>query len=309
MADKQTILITGGTSGVGFNALKVLVAKGHNVIFTGRNTNIGETIAKDNNATFLQLDLASQANIRQFVENLKEKLEHPLHTVVCNAGIQFATNTNKNEDGYETTFAVNHLGHFLLVQLLLKENLISKPARIIVVASGTHDPAQQTGVEPPRFKTAEQVSKGDFGADLGTGMKAGLCCYSTSKLCNILFAFELNRKLRESNVEGICVNAFDPGLTPGTGLARNGYWIVSTMFRYMPAWVLQMMWSNVHTTEDSGTSLAELCISPAYDKLYGHYFEHENRKPFIAESSVDSNSREFAEDLWNFSLQATGLEQ
>lgn len=307
MPEKTTILITGGTSGLGLQAAKVLASKGeYDVIFTGRNTNAGNSIATNIGATFMELNLGSQANVRSFVDDLKEKLKYPLHTVICNAGIQFSNNKTMNEDGYEMTFAVNHLGHFLLVQLLISNSMISKPGRIIMVASGTHDPAQKTPIEPPRFKTAEQVSKGDFGDDL-SGIKAGHCCYSTSKLCNILFAFELNRKFKEDHVEQIYVNAFDPGLTPGTGLVRNAGWLFSSLFRVIPAWLLKTVSSNVHTQEESGASLAALSVDEEYEKLYGHYFEHENLKPFIATSSVDSKSREFATDLWDFSLKATGL--
>ena len=80
----------------------------------------------------------------------------PLHALICNAGIQFNAGLVNTEDGYETTWAVNHLGHFLLVLLLLDK--IQKPGRIVVVSSGTHDPLQKSGMPDPIYKDAETIA-------------------------------------------------------------------------------------------------------------------------------------------------------
>jgi len=280
----------------------------YEVIITGRNKVQGESIAASigKGVKFLALDLASQSSVRTFVEELKETIEHPLKSIICNAGLQLMNMTTMNEDGFEMTFAVNHLGHFLLINLLLP--ILSRPGRIIIVASGTHDPDQETGIEPPRYTTAENISRGKLeGETVLSGMKSGQCAYSTSKLCNVLCAFELNRKLKQLGVNDIYVNAFDPGLTTGTKLARHYGFIISGLFQLCPAWILQKLWANVHPVNESGASLAALATKKDFDKLCGFYFEHEDKTPFVAESSDDSKCNEFAEDLWDWSIKATGL--
>ena len=303
------VLVTGGTSGVGYECTKALRRNGHKVTITGRDVQRGQQVSKETKSTFLRLDLASQESIRSFVKSLQENSESGFDAIICNAGIQFATNKTKNEDGFEMTFAVNHLGHFLLIHQLIESNLINRPSRIVVVSSGTHEPEQKTGVEPPRYISAEQVSKGDFSKPTPLGdMKSGHCAYSTSKLCNILFTKELNRIIRQQNIDDITVNAFDPGLTPGTNLTRNGAFIISVLFKTCPVWLLRSMFSNVHHIHESGTSLANLATKEEYNNQSGNYYEHLNLKPFIAESSVASKSEEFAKDLWDFSLSAVHIE-
>ena len=91
----------------------------------------------------LPLDLASQTSIRAFVEGFRNGQFPPLAGIVCNAGMQNVATPTRTEEGYETTFAVNHLGHYLLTRLLLPE--LASDARITFVSSGTHDPKRKTG--------------------------------------------------------------------------------------------------------------------------------------------------------------------
>ncbi len=95
------------------------------------------------------------------------------------------------------------------------------PARIVVVSSGTHDPAKRTGMPAPQYTSADALAQANPAADprepIGT---LGRRRYTTSKLCNVLFAYELDRRLRE-NGSDVTVNVFDPGLLPGSGLARD----------------------------------------------------------------------------------------
>ena len=95
------------------------------------------------------MDLASLRSVRAFVEDVRGAALPPLHAIVCNAGVQVVSGTERTEDGVEMTFGVNHLGHFALVQGLLDE--LAHPARIVVVSSGTHDPAKHTGMPDPRL--------------------------------------------------------------------------------------------------------------------------------------------------------------
>jgi NAD(P)-dependent dehydrogenase (short-subunit alcohol dehydrogenase family) len=175
------------------------------------------------------------------------------------------------------------------VQALLDD--LARPARIVVVSSGTHDPAKVTGMPSPNYTTAEQLAHpGESEAPDGRRR------YTTSKLCNVLFAYELDRRLG-SGADGVTVNTFDPGLMPGTGLARDyssaGRW----MWRYLFP-VLRVL-PNVNSTRNSGARLARLVRDPALDTVTGAYFEGKRAIP----SSQDSYDREKALDLWATSEQ------
>ena len=159
------------------------------------------------------MDLASLTSVRAFVENVRAAGLPPLHAIVCNAGVQVVSGTEWTEDGVEMTFGVNHLGHFALVQGLLDE--LAHPARIVVVSSGTHDPSKHTGMPDPSYTSAA-----DLAQPRAEQSHDGRRRYTTSKLCNVLFTYELDRRLGHGG-QGVTVNAFDPGLMPGSGLARD----------------------------------------------------------------------------------------
>lgn len=145
MFDK-TIIITGGNSGLGYECAKHIATsqQGWCIVIAGRSkqkiieaAKRLEDITPNSQVTALPLDLASLRSVRKFVEEFAAQDLPPLRALVCNAGIQVISDTTFTEDGFETTFGVNHLGHFLLVNLLIK-NLVA-PARIVVVSSDTHD--------------------------------------------------------------------------------------------------------------------------------------------------------------------------
>jgi len=193
------------------------------------------------------------------------------------------------------------------VNLMLPQ--MTPPARIVVVGSGTHDPAQTTGMPPPVFKSARLLARPDedskpLNDPNGT---AGRRAYTTSKLCNLLFAYELDRRLRAERAGGtngrsITVNAFDPGLMPGTGLARD----YGTMARF--AWrfvlpVLRPFVPNVNSVARSGKSLANMIIEPKFDRISGKYFQGTRDVP----SSKDSYDPVMALDLWESSAAMVKL--
>src|SRR5262249_3303476 len=149
-------------------------------------------------------------SVRAFTDDVRDASLPPLHAVVCNAGLQVVSGIERTADGVETTFGVNHLGHFALVQGLL--DVLARPARIVVVSSGTHDPTKPRGMPPPRYPSAAALAHPAESADVD-----GRRRYTTSKLCNVLYAYELDRRLGDD----VTVNAFDPGLMPGSGLARD----------------------------------------------------------------------------------------
>lgn len=220
----------------------------------------------------------------------------PLKAIVCNAGVQIISGLTFNTDGFETTFAVNHLGHFLLVNLLLGQ--LVPVARIVVVSSGTYNPDQFTGMPKPIYSSARSAAKPQPEAD---GATAGRRAYTTSKLCNVMFAYELSRRLRAKGREAITVNAFDPGLMPGTGLARDYSRAQKFIWNYaLPA--LRFI-PGVNSTRRSGRDLARLVLDPALEAATGRYFVGRRELP----SSKQSYDESQAAELWEASAEMVGL--
>jgi NAD(P)-dependent dehydrogenase (short-subunit alcohol dehydrogenase family) len=153
----------------------------------------------------MTLDLASLASVRAFAQVCAGRNLPPLRGVVLNAGLQFVKGTTFTQDGFEATFGVNHLGHFLLASLLLPQ--ISAPARIVFVSSGTHDPDQWSGMPAPQLQDAVSLAYPKEDAAVADSIqKAGQRRYTTSKLCNVLCTYELARRL-EASGQAIKVNA------------------------------------------------------------------------------------------------------
>jgi NAD(P)-dependent dehydrogenase (short-subunit alcohol dehydrogenase family) len=228
----------------------------------------------------------------------------PLSGLVCNAGVQSWTKRSFTADGFEATFGVNHLGHFLLTNMLLP--LLSPRARIVVVASGVHDPANNWGLPAPAWNDAVALSKGELGNTAYTDnpVARGQRLYTTSKLANIYFTYALARRLPPE----ITVNAFDPGLSPGTGLTRNAPAPIRFMAKHvLPRAIplLRRMYknSNVHTVEESGGSMARMLTDPALAGTTGKYFQERQE----VTSSPESYDEERATELWHKSEVLTGL--
>ncbi|MEM8779943.1 MAG: SDR family NAD(P)-dependent oxidoreductase, partial [Cyanobacteria bacterium P01_G01_bin.49] len=154
----KTVIITGGNSGLGYACAKELARKkNYYLVLACRNKKKATKVIKklkqltsNNQIEAMSLDLASLKSVRQFASEFIHRKLPPLRGIICNAGVQFIQQRKYTEDGFETTFAVNHLGHFLLVNLLVKH--LTAPGRIIFVSSDTHDPEKITGMPAPNFQ-------------------------------------------------------------------------------------------------------------------------------------------------------------
>lgn len=286
----RTAIITGASSGLGLECARALLRSDpswHLVLpvrDTARGTDAVTQLGEPQRCTVMPMDLASLTSVRAFTERVSGADLPPLHAIVCNAGLQVVSGTEWTQDGLEMTFGVNHLGHFALVHRLLDH--LARPARILVVSSGTHDPAKHTGMPNPDYTSAADLAHPDESADTD-----GRRRYTTSKLCNLLFTYELDRRLGE----GVTVNAFDPGLMPGSGLARDYPPLQRLAWRYLlPA--LRVL-PGVRSTRTSGRYLAALVYDARFDGVSGQYFDG----PRPIKSSVDSYHREKALDLWTTS--------
>jgi light-dependent protochlorophyllide reductase len=293
---KRTAIITGANSGLGLECARSLLAtdRSWHVVLAVRDTERGATAVQELGAgqrcTVMHLDLASLRSVRDFIDAQRAGGLPPIDAVVCNAGVQVVSGANTTAEGYEMTFGVNHLGHFALVTGLL--DTLMAPARIVVVSSGTHDPAKFTGMPHPHYTSAADLAHppGELTAEEGRRR------YTTSKLCNLLFTYELDRRL-EHGTQRITVNAFDPGMMPGSGLGRDYPPLQRFAWRYiLPA--LRVL-PGVNSTRTSGRHLAALAADPRFDGVTGMYFE--GNKPAL--SSADSYDIDIAQELWHTSEQ------
>jgi NAD(P)-dependent dehydrogenase (short-subunit alcohol dehydrogenase family) len=287
----KTAIITGATSGLGLECARALLRSDpswHLVLpvrDVGRGAHAVSLLGEPHRCTVMPMDLASLGSVHTFTENIGDANLSPLHAIVCNAGVQVVSGTEWTQDGVEMTFGVNHLGHFALVQGLLDK--LAHPARILVVSSGTHDPNKRTGMPNPDYTSAAELAHPRKEQSADDGRRR----YTTSKLCNLLFTYELDRRLGQR----VSVNAFDPGLMPGSGLARDYPPVQRLAWRYLlPA--LRVL-PGVRSTRTSGRYLAALANDARYDGVSGQYFD--GLRPI--KSSADSYDRDKALDLWETS--------
>lgn len=314
----MTIVITGANRGLGYATARELAADpSRTLVLAGRDLDTLEAAAlrirASREATTgtgdlvpMQIDLADLASVRAFAAEFKARDLPPLTTIICNAGIARSDVSGRSADGYELTFAVNHLGHFLMVNLLLDS--LQPPARILFVSSGRHDPDHAGGpMEGPRYVKAEWLAYPERDPELKEEEpSSGDRAYATSKLCNVLCTYELARRLEASELSTperpITVNAFDPGLVAGTDLARHRKPLMRFVwYKVLP--LLSRMMGFGRSVEQSGADLAYLATAPELTNVTGKYFSGREMKA----SSADSYDRSKATDLWEMSVELSGL--
>ncbi|MCU0849517.1 MAG: SDR family NAD(P)-dependent oxidoreductase [Spirochaetes bacterium] len=305
----RSVIITGGNAGLGYECARAIASSGkeYRVIIACRDAAKADDAVKKlksetgNDGIFrMELDLASLASVRNFAKDFLKSGRPPLRALVCNAGLQVVNGTAYTSDGFEMTFGVNHLGHFLLAHLLLKQ--MPGPGRIIFVSSGTHDPEKVTGMPDPVYVNARALASPARDSSGESDALIGRRRYSTSKLCNIYCAYEFADRIKKETEKNIAVNAFDPGLMPGTGLARQAGPVAFFIWKYiMP--VMTLLPINANTPGKSGRALAALATDALYDDATGKYFEGTKE----IKSSKLSYSKENALDLWDTSVELVKL--
>ena len=299
----QTYIVTGGNTGLGFQCASVLGADRDNVVVIAcRDAARAELAARTlrqggGMVEVLPLNLSEQASVHGFVDAFRKRVLPPLAGIICNAGGQNVAAPTMTTEGVETTFAVNHLGHYLLTRLLLPD--LADGGRITFVSSGTHDRAQKTGMPAPRYISAEALAH-----DFEPTPRAGRRRYTTSKLCNLYTTYEYARRLAASpdgRLRSLRVNALDPGFMGATGLARTYSAPLRSISKYiLPATSLFV--KNIHSPATSGRRLA-LLASGSEGLATGKYFS-DGRE---TRSSAESYDAHKALDLWNGSADMTNL--
>jgi NAD(P)-dependent dehydrogenase (short-subunit alcohol dehydrogenase family) len=294
----STIVMTGASSGLGKVAAAGLVSNGARVI-TGVRGKAPRSVVS------LPLDLASLASTRAFAAAVVSRLASvPIDSLVLNAGSQFANADGRTVDGFETTFAVNHLAHYLLARLLLAH--LGQGATIVLTTSGTHDPAERTIVPAPRHARAEYLAHPDRDPERDeNALTAAGRAYSSSKLCNVLTARALAR-LETVKKNNITVVAYDPGATPGTRLVRNGPLYFRLAWR-APRFLLRLAIPRLSTVGDAGRALADLAAGvqkPRDGYIYGAL---RGGKLIWKDPSELARNDQVMEALWRDSAQMAGV--
>lgn len=310
----DTIILTGPTRGLGLAAARALLQRSPSatLVLAGRNklelSRLADRLKRWRTRASiipLALDLQSQASVRDFAATFRELNLGPLTALILSAGLQFSEGGAIGECGADLTFTNNHLGHFLLANLLAGD--MAPEGRIIFVSSGTHDPANRTGIPAPLIRRAVDAAYPAQAGNNDPPNVAGPRAYSTSKLCNILCAYELDRRVQLCGRSGPSIIAFDPGLMPGTGLARTYpaplrlIWSL-VLPRLIPLLRLTMG-PNVNSTAESGDNLARLAVDPAVEGWTGVYVV----KKKAVRSSEQSYDTALQADLWALSARLTNL--
>jgi NAD(P)-dependent dehydrogenase (short-subunit alcohol dehydrogenase family) len=257
----KSIVMTGGTAGIGCMAAEQMRRTPDVRVLVGAR---GEA---SSGVETRSLDLGRLASVRGFADSAGEWLgEASIDALVLNAGTQVRALGQRTEDGFEVTFAVNHLAHYLLLRLLTPR--LADGAIVVFTTSNLHDP-KTNPIAPPEHADAEGLARGEVTSSPGEkDAMAPLRAYAASKLCNVLTA----RALASSDLaraRSLRVIAFNPGFTPGTRLIRNHGLAFRSLFALLAPILGVFQRSN--TVAGGGNLLADLALGrlvPPDGRLY-----------------------------------------
>jgi len=288
----KVIIVTGANSGIGYESARELTRKGAEVIVASRDSvkaersilNIKEEIPGAK-LEFIELNLANLDSVRKFAEKFKSKY-NSLDILLNNAGIMLMP-YGKTVDGFENTVGTNHLGHFALTGLLMDRLSTTPGARVVNVASNAH------------YAGEMDFNNLLFENDSGyTPMKA----YSRSKLANLLYTYELQRRFQSRGYDVIAVAAH-PGIS-ATSLADH-------LFFNLISWLIQPVMKMVFQSSAMG-ALPSLRASVDPEALGGQYYGPDGKGeksgyPIVVDSNSASNNEQDARKLWECSEELTGV--
>ena len=275
MMENKICLVTGGTSGIGRAAAVQLARQGATVLLTGRDPKRGaDAVAETGGrAVFLPVDFSSMASVRALADEVRRRHDR-LHVLVNNAGLISGPARRETADGFEETFAVNHLATFLLTHLLGDLLAAAAPARVVTVSSYAH----------------RGVGQVDFDNLQGERRYKPFLAYSQSKLENVHFTYELARRMAGRGVTATCLHP---------GVVRTGIWQgAGGIF----GWFGRLAKPFMISSERSAASVTRLAVDPALEGLSGRYF-HRNRETRSSPGSYDTG---VAARLWEESVRLTG---
>lgn len=279
----KTVLVTGATSGIGEVTARVLAQKGARVILVGRSAERGQAALgrirlayPESRVHLLLADLSVQSEIRKLADQVLE-IAPKLDVLINNAGAFFFSR-QESPDGIEMTWATNHLSYFLLTHLLLptlyQAAEVTGDARIVTVASNMHKSGKI------RFNNLQ-----------GRGFYWGLGAYAQSKLANVLFTFELARRLKNS---GVTANALHPGFV-ATQIGSNNGWLINLVWKLSQRRAISI--------EEGAKTSIYLATSPSVKGISGKYFIRE-KEASASDAAYDLVS---AKKLWQISAEMAGI--
>lgn len=273
-------MVTGANAGIGKETALELARRGATVVMVSRSPERGEAAraeivaaAGNNRVDLLIADLSSQTSTRQMVEEFRDRYQH-LNVLVNNAGV-YLTERQESADGLEVTFATNHLGYFLPTLLLWDHLVAGGPARVINVSSDAH-----------------RGAKLDFNDLQNKANYKGFTAYSQSKLANLLFTYELDRR---RNGAPVTVNALHPGFV-ASNFGRNNSGVIGFFMRRVVPWFAR-------SAADGAATSIYLAESPDVANDSGNYYVNKTARL----SSAESYNEQTAARLWAISEELTGL--
>jgi len=332
---RKLVVITGASSGLGLNTATTLAKTGrYFVVMAVRDVEKAKRVAKengfpDNSYTVMKLELASLQSVRDFVANLKAfKSARPLTHLICNAAVYKPTDPEPawTDDGFEMSMGVNHLGHFLLVNLLLDDMSKAKGARVCIVGSITGNTnTVGGGLVYPRADLGKLEGFAEGGKNPVAMVDGkpffGAKAYKDSKVCNMMTVSELHRRYHEDT--GITFSSMYPGCIAETALFREK----RSWFRKIFPLFMKYVTGGYVGEQEAGERLAQVIDDPQCSKS-GVYWSwnggaqtvgrwSEDGKPkgaggsggeiFENEQSDAVKDRETASSMWNLSREMVGL--
>ncbi|KAI1292076.1 Retinol dehydrogenase 12 [Halotydeus destructor] len=249
----KVVIITGSNTGIGKEAARLIADRKARIILAVRDVQSGHAAAKDimastgnGNIVVKECNLASLTSVRIFVEDIITS-EERLDVLICNAGAGAPMGRHLTEDGFEMQFQVNHLGHFLLVNLLGPLIKQSSPSRVIITSSSAHRFGK---LDLANFARSDKYVNHPFWN------------YCDTKLANVVLAKELARRWADNGVD---VNALHPGTIYTNGIRHNKIWYVK--------WLLMFLTYLYNKSEVEGAqTIVHLAMSAHIVGTSGQYF-------------------------------------
>lgn len=314
-----TVIITGASSGVGLYAAKALTQQNWHVIMACRNLPKTQQVAKTQGLdpsrySIIELDLASLESVRKFVDEFRAS-GRALDALVVNAAIYKPSlkSPERSADGYEISVATNHLGHFLLCNLLLEDlkNAPNPAPRLVTLGTVTANPKELGGKipipAPPdlgELKGMELGFKHPIAMIDGKKFKPGKA-YKDSKLCNMLTMLEMHRRFHDDT--GIVFNALYPGCVAESNLFRDAPKAFQVIFPFFQ----KNITGGYVSEEEAGRRVAQVVADEGFGKS-GVYWswgnrQDKNREAFCQEVSNEAADANKAGKLWELSEKLVGL--
>ncbi|KAK4186805.1 hypothetical protein QBC35DRAFT_500324 [Podospora australis] len=335
---KGTILVTGANGGLGSTIAEQIASTPEFSVYHGlyavRDATaapalvaaLGRAASSSHKHDIPSLDLTKLEDVRKVAETINNHVAAheipPIRALILNAGFQDFGKQSWTDDGLETTFAANYLGHWMLTLLLLK-SMDKKCGRIVVIGSQAHDPHDQkndaTGAfQEERYKTIvsdaagfKAIAKGTWSsAEEDASWVSGLRRYAAAKLFLIMMIHELQRRLdRDDALKNICVLGVDPG-TMVTGLARLAPWFIRVIvFRIVFPLILRFFPSSglVRATSGSASDVLDAALSLESHGLFPRDLYLDGRNPI--QTSAESRDAEKREMVWAETAKLANLRE